>query len=168
MEEFIKDIGLYWQPYLISQVVSILFLVAAWRNTRIARALFSLIFLWASITNLYTISVTPDAYLDYANLAISWYHDFINGWFSDFDHIMVPAIALGQFSIATGMILKGCWVKWACIGAIIFLMSIAPLMVGSAFPFSITVSTAAWLILKRDKKNYLWKSGLSAEKTAQL
>jgi hypothetical protein len=94
------------------------------------------------------------------------YQDFITGWFSDFHYIMVPLIALGQLSIAAGMLLKGRWVKWACIGAIIFLVSIAPLMVGSAFPFSITVSIAAWLILKRDKKNYLWKSGLPGEKTA--
>jgi hypothetical protein len=65
-------------------------------------------------------------------------------------------IAVGQFLIAIGILLKGWWVKWACIGAMIFLFSIIPLMVGSAFPFSLIVSWAAWLVLSRDKKDYLW------------
>jgi hypothetical protein len=55
------------------------------------------------------------------------------------------------------MLLHGWWVKLACIGSIIFLLSISPLMVGSAFPFSITVSIAAVLILTDDDKNYIWK-----------
>jgi hypothetical protein len=70
---------------------------------------------------------------------------------------MIPLIATGQLLIAVGMLLKGWWVQWACIGAIIFLLSIAPFMVGSAFPFSITVSVAAWMILKKDDRNYIWK-----------
>ncbi|TMI91154.1 MAG: hypothetical protein E6H08_13885 [Bacteroidetes bacterium] len=55
------------------------------------------------------------------------------------------------------MLLHSWWVKLACIGSIIFLLSIAPLMVGSAFPFSITVSIAAVIILTDDDKNYIWK-----------
>ena len=90
-------------------------------------------------------------------MAIPFYRDFINGWFSHYKHIIIPLIAIGQFLIATGMLLKEVWVKLACIGSIVFLLSIAPLLVGSAFPFSITVSIAAILILKNDDKNYAWK-----------
>ena len=99
----------------------------------------------------------PDTYQLYADLAISVYRDFINGWLSHYNHIVIPLIAVGQFLIALGMLLKGWWVKAACIGAIIFLLSIAPLMVGAAFPFSLTVSIAAWLILLNDDKSYIWK-----------
>jgi hypothetical protein len=85
------------------------------------------------------------------------YQDFINGWFSHYNYIIIPLIAVGQFFIAIGMLLHSWWVKLACIGSVIFLLSISPLMVGSAFPFSITVSIASILILLNDDKNYAWK-----------
>lgn len=145
----------YLVPYIISQAASILILFAAILNTRIARWLFAILFLWASCTNMYVGITSPDSYLDNARFAIPLYRDFINGWFSHYNHIIIPLIAVGQFCISAGMLWKNGWVKLACIGAIIFLLSIAPLMVGSAFPFSITVSIAAWLILKNDKKESL-------------
>ena len=114
-------------------------------------------FFWASGTNMYIGITKPDTYQLYADLAIPAYRDFINGWFSHYNYIIIPLIAVGQFLIASGMLLKSWWVKAACVGAIIFLLSIAPLMVGAAFPFSITVSIAAWLILLNDDKNYIWK-----------
>ena len=165
MEEFIKNIRLFWQPYLISQVFSIIVLIIAWRNTRIARGLFAILFLFASIINSYTIFHTPEAYLSYADMAIIFYRDFIKSWFSQHDHVIVPIIAAGQLMIAMGMLLKGWWVKWACMGAIIFLLSIAPLLVGAGFPFSLTVSFAAWLILKYDDRNYLWKRKTERDKS---
>lgn len=157
MANFFENIAAYWQPYLISQVFSIVILIIAFKNTRIARGVFALLFLWASVINTYTIFHTPDAYLSYADMAITFYRDFIKGWFSKHHQVIVPLIAGGQFLIATGMILKGWWVKWACIGAVIFLLSIAPLLVGAGFPFSMTVSLAAWVILKKDDRNYIWK-----------
>lgn len=144
-------------PYIISQVASIIILIVAWKKTSWARVLFALLFFWASGTNMYIGITKPDTYQLYADLAIPLYRDFINGWFSHYNHIIIPLIAVGQFLIGTGMLLKGWWVKAACAGAIIFLLSIAPLMVGSAFPFSITVSVAAWLVLLNDDKNYVWK-----------
>jgi hypothetical protein len=69
-------------------------------------------------------------------------------------------IAVGQFIIAFGMLLKGIWVKLSCIGSIIFLLAIAPC--SSAFPFSITVFLAAFLIYKNDEKNYIRKKQLRA------
>lgn len=114
-------------------------------------------FLWASGTNMYIGITKPDIYQEYADLAIPLYRDFINGWFSHYNYILIPLIAAGQFLIALGMLLKGWWVTAACFGAIIFLLSIAPLMVGAAFPFSITVSIAVWLILLNDDKSYIWK-----------
>ena len=147
----------YLMPYIISQAASLTMLIAALKRSRWARWLFSMLFLWASATNMYIGLTDPDSYLDNARFAIPLYQDFINGWFSHYNHIIIPLIAVGQFFIAAGMILNGWRVKLACIGSIIFLLSIAPLMVGSAFPFSITVSIAAVLILINDDKNYAWK-----------
>ena len=147
----------YFVPYLISQAASLIILIAAWKRTRWARWLFSVLFLWASATNLYIGLTNPDSYLDNARFAIPLYQDFINGWFSHYNHIIIPLIAVGQFFISSGMLLNGWWVKLACLGSIIFLLSIAPLMVAAAFPFSITVSIASWLIFLNDDKNFIWR-----------
>src|SRR6187399_816818 len=147
----------YFVPYLISQAASLIILIAAWKRTRWARWLFSVLFLWASGINMYTGLTDPDSYLDNARFAIPLYQDFINGWFSHYHHIIIPLIAIGQFFIAIGMLLHGWWVNLACTGSIFFLLSISPLMVGSAFPFSITVSIAGFLILINDDKGYIWK-----------
>ena len=152
-----EELQEYLVPYLISQAASLIILIAAWKRTRWARWLFSALFLWASATNMYIGLTDPDSYLDNARFAIPLYQDFINGWFSHYNHIVIPLIAVGQFFIAIGMVLHGWWVKLACIGSIIFLLSIAPLMVSAAFPFSITVSIASWLIFLNDDKNYIWK-----------
>ena len=152
-----SDLDGFLIPYLISQVASIIILVAAWKRTKWARVLFALLFFWAAGTNMYIGITKPDTYQEYAELAIPAYRDFINGWFSLYSYIIIPMIAVGQFLIAIGMLLTRGWVNAACIGAIIFLLSIAPLMVGAAFPFSLTVSIAAWLIFLNDDKRYIWK-----------
>ncbi|MFN8292077.1 MAG: hypothetical protein U0U70_17620 [Chitinophagaceae bacterium] len=150
-----KGLHEYLLPYLVSQGASIIILVVTLLNTRAGRWLFALLFLWASCTNMYIGLTNPDSYLDNARFAIPLYRDFINGWFSHYHHIIIPLIACGQGLIAAGMAARGWWVKWACIGAILFLLAIAPLLVGSAFPFSITVSIAAWIILRKDKRECL-------------
>ena len=147
----------YLMPYLISQAVSLIILIAAWKRTKWARWLFAVLFLWASGTNMFIGLTNPDSYLDNARFAVPLYQDFINGWFSHYNHIIIPLIAVGQFFISIGMVLHGWWVKLACIGSIVFLLSIAPLMVGAAFPFSITVSIGSWLVFLNDDKNYIWK-----------
>jgi hypothetical protein len=157
-----NNINQYLVPYLISQVVAIIFLMIVYKNTRITRLLFSVIFIGASITNFSAGFSNPDVYLEYSKMALPFYRDFINGWFSQYNHIMVPLIAAGQMLIGIGMLLKGLWVRLACYGAIIFLLGITPLMVGSAFPFPLLVSWAAWVVLKRDRKDFLWKTTTSA------
>lgn len=147
----------YLIPYIISQIVSVIILVVAWKHAKAARVLFAILFFWASGTNIYTAMVTPNAYLEYGEMAIPLYRDMIYGWFSKHVSLFVSIIAIGQFLIAVGMLLKGLIVKMACIGTILFLLAIAPLMVGSAFPFSITVSIAAYLVFKKNDFNYLWK-----------
>jgi hypothetical protein len=151
-----KGLEQYWVQYSIVQVVSLVFLYAAYKNTRLARLLFALLFLYAAGYNMYTGLTAPDVYLGYAGMALPFYRDFINGWFSRHNDIVIPLIACGQFIIGAGMLLKGWWVKWASIGAIVFLICITPLMVGAGFPFTLIVSWAAALVLKKDNRNYLW------------
>lgn len=147
----------YLIGYIISNIVGIFILWAAIRKPKLARLLFVLLFGWACWMNYTTAHNRPELYLEYADMSFNWYSDFINGWFKENITSMVTMISIGQGLIAVGMLLKGIWVKLACIGAIVFLISIAPLGVGSGFPFSITVSLAAFIILKKDDLNNLWK-----------
>lgn len=151
-----KGLDEFLVPYILSQMVAIAMLITTIKSTKWARILFAVLFFWAFCINMYLGITNPDSYLGNAKFALPFYRDFINGWFSRYTHIIIPAIACGQLLIAMGMLLKGWWVKWACIGSIIFLLSISPLMVASAFPFSLIVSASALLILKNDNRNFMW------------
>lgn len=150
--------------YLISNAVGVLFLISAWKKPRLARFMFLLLFGWASWFNYHNARQNPESYLSFGSASIPIYTEFINGWFKNHINGFVTFIAIGQGLIALGLSLKGIWVKLACIGVIIFLAGIAPLGLNSAFPFSITVSIAAYFILKKDDGNYLWR--FNQDKTA--
>lgn len=152
-----KGLETYLVPWLVSNIAGLLILWAAIKKPRLARALFVLLFGWACWMNYTTVRATPGLYLDYAALSVGPYREFILGWFKDHVTLTVSLIAIGQGLIALGMLLRGWWVTLACIGAIVFLLGIAPLGVGAGFPFSITVSAAAFVIIRKDAKNYLWK-----------
>ncbi|MCB0489935.1 MAG: hypothetical protein KDC99_15740 [Cyclobacteriaceae bacterium] len=152
-----KHLEVYLIPYVVSNAVALFMLWSAWKKPVLARLLFFILFFWAFIMNLTTALTNPNDYLNYSEMAVAWYKSFIDGWFKDHITIVVVAIAIGQALIAIGIILNGTLVRLAAIGAILFLIGIAPLGVGSAFPFSITASVAAWLIIRRKNLEYLWK-----------
>ncbi|MFI5140428.1 MAG: hypothetical protein ACHQIM_21590 [Sphingobacteriales bacterium] len=142
----------------ISNIIAVLILWISIKKPKLARLLFFLLFGWACWLNYTTCHDHPQVYLSYAHFSIGLYKNFINGWFKDHITVMVSFIAAGQGLIALGMLLNGVWVKTACIGAILFLMAIAPFGIGSGFPFSLIVSFAAYFILRKDDKSYLWKN----------
>ena len=138
----------YLVPWIISQVFSIVLLFIAWKKPVWARYIFSVMFLAAGTFNWFTVTNTPEAYQMYAETAIGFYRDFINGWFRDHVLLAVGAIATGQLLIGAGMMAGRRWLAFSCLVIIIFLIAIAPLGVGSAFPFSITVSIAVFLVYR--------------------
>ncbi len=146
-----------WIAYLGSNIAGILMLIAAVKKPRLARLLFMLLFAWACYINWTTARSQPTIYLDYSNHALDLYARFIEGWFSKHITLIVSTIALGQGLIALGMLLKGLFVRLASIGAMIFLLAIAPLGFYAAFPFSLTVAAAAYIVLRRDDLNYVWR-----------
>ncbi|MCP4121448.1 MAG: hypothetical protein GY751_06810 [Bacteroidetes bacterium] len=145
-------------PWIVSNVVAILILIAAIYKPKIARLLFVLLFAWACGLNYAMAHNNPEAYLEYASLTpFPLYADFINGWFKEHVTLMVSLISIGQGMIALGMLLKGWFVKLAGLGTVIFLLAIVPLGIGSGFPFSLTGCAAICFILKNDDLNYLWR-----------
>lgn len=143
--------------YYASNVAGLFMLVVALKWTRLARALFVIMFGYAAYINFTTGLHTPEVYLDYAKSAVPFYADFINGWFREHIEVSVGVIAFGQLLISIAMLMRREFVVLSCMGIIFFLIAISPLGYYAAFPFSITVSIAAISIMKRDAKEYLWK-----------
>jgi hypothetical protein len=151
----------YLISWTISQAASLLILYLAFRKPLWVRYIFAVLFFAAGIFNWITSIRTPDAYMMYADTAVGFYRDFINGFFKEHIRLIVPMIATGQLLIGAGMLAGRKWLAVGCLGIIVFLMAIAPLGVGSAFPFSITVSIAAYLVFRH------WLKGIKqrAEKS---
>jgi len=150
------EVPQYLIAYIIANAFAIILLLLAWKQPRISRALFSILFFWACYTNWHVALTKPDDYLFYANLTFSnAYRDFIYGWFSNHILLMVGFIATCQGLIAISFLLKGWIYRIGSLGAIIFLLAIAPLGVGSGFPCTIIMATALY-VLVREKPDYLW------------
>jgi hypothetical protein len=138
-------------------VVAVLMLLAAWKTPKVARMLFFLLFAWAGYTNWTTAIHDPYSYLNNADLALlNGYKQFILGWFSKHIILMVGFIATCQVLIAISMLLKGQIFKIGGVGAIMFLLAIAPLGVGAGFPCTVIMAAALFMILKNSPEQYLW------------
>ena len=133
---------------LLSNIIALLLLLVSLKKKNTARILFAFIFLWAAFTNWRTVSIHPEAYLDYAKYAIPLYKKIILGEFSNHITGYVLCIAAGQLMIGLGLLSRRYIVKAACFAGIIFLLAIAPLGRGAAFPFSITASIALFILYR--------------------
>jgi len=143
--------------YIISNTIAVAMLLMAWKNVRLARLFFFLIFTWASWTNWKTALYSPETYLGEADLTFfNFYKEFILGWFRQHITDAVKFIATCQALIAVSMLLKGWWLKAGGIGAILFLLAIAPFGVGSAFPCTVILAVAMYLVVKVRGHNFLW------------
>ncbi|HMO41275.1 MAG TPA: hypothetical protein PKC76_18050 [Saprospiraceae bacterium] len=142
----------YLLPYLFSNAIALLILLAAWKSPRWARWSLVFLFLAASIFNAYTASTTPEVYLTYGEMSIPLYTRFIYGWFADHAQLMVTLIAIGQLTVALLLSLHGRWRSLGMFGGIIFLMAIAPLGLGSAFPCSLLLAAALLILYRHEAK----------------
>jgi len=147
----------YFLPFIISNIVFGLTIVGALKKPMYTRVFLAAFFLWASYFNSTSGIRSPEIYLTYARLdALPFYSDFINGFFSYYITPFVLTIAIGQFLLFIGLILNKVWTKIACIGGIIFGLAIAPLGVGSAFPATVSMAVAFYILLKKYEHDYIW------------
>ena len=145
-------------PYIISNIIFALSIIAALKKPMWARIFFAGFFLWAGYFNSTSAINSPEIYLTYAKLdALPVYGNFINGLFSKHITPIVFSIAVGQFLIALGLVLDKIWTKIACIGGIIFGLAITPLGVGSAFPATVSMSVAFYILLTKYEHDFIWK-----------
>jgi hypothetical protein len=131
-------------------ILAILLLVAAAKWPKVARLLFSLLFIGGGFWNLFASLTMPQFYVDtYGHLATPPYAAFIFGPLAANVALFVVPIAISELAIgllATG---TGRALQLAMIGVMVFLLAIAPMGVGSAFPFSIFGIAAAYLVFRK-------------------
>ena len=130
-------------PYLTTNIVSAVLIVSAIRWPNLTRVLFVLLFLAAGLFNSYTVLTDPEVYHLYGEMAVlPIYRGFIEGFFSRHTQVIVLTIAAGQLVVGTLLTQRGQRLKLGVIGAVIFLLAISPLGVGSAFPASLLFAAA--------------------------
>lgn len=139
----------YLIAYIISNAFALLILFFSWKHIKLSRLAFFILFGWASWVNWTTAINSPGDYLDYAGLTfLPLYKHLIIGWFSTHILLVVGFIATAQAFIAIALLLKGWVYKTGIIGGVLFLISIVPLGVGSAFPCTLLLALALGRLYK--------------------
>lgn len=148
----------YLIPYIISNLLFLLCLVAAIKKPIWSRLFLAMVFLWAAGMNFWTAKATPEVYLEYSGLTfLRFYREFINGYFSQHIKPFVFLVAMGEFGIFIGLLLNKGWVKLACFGGMVFGLAIAPLGIGSAFPATVTMALALGVLSRKKSHDFIWK-----------
>lgn len=137
-------------PYTITNIVAIASAIMAMRWQTSARILLAAIFIGAAIVNSYVAVTDPQIYVGYGELTTSQlYRSIILGPFSKHPQRHVLMIATCQLLIGVYTCYKGRMMKTAMLGGIAFLLAIAPLGMGSAFPSSLIMAMAFVILLLR-------------------
>jgi hypothetical protein len=112
---------------------------------------FGVIFILAGIFNFYTASTTPEVYQQYATGALfDFYVNFIHGFFRRHAEIIVKLIAAGQMLVGILLLIKKGEARFSGVfGGILFLIAIAPLGIGSAFPATLIMALALFTGYKK-------------------
>jgi hypothetical protein len=106
----------------------------------------------AALFNMYLGNSNPQKYVEYGQGAVGLYQKFIYGIFSSYTSLIVSLIALGQMLVGVFLLMKRALFKLGIFGGIIFLVSISPLGIGSAFPSTLLMSLSLVLLYSRYKK----------------
>lgn len=135
-------------PYIVSNAIAVFALWLSVRKPGISKGLLGILFVCASVFNIYTAFSNPSAYQAFADTAlVPFYEKFIRTFFADNAVIIISVISVGQLYIGLSMMYGDARFKAGCIGGIIFGVAIAPLGLGSALPCSLILSLSFLILL---------------------
>lgn len=145
--------NIFSPEYMISNAIAILLLFLAWRRPLAATISMTLLFIGAAIFNMITAVFVPDKYMAFADVAaLPVYERFINGYFSQHVRSIILSIAVLQLLAGIFMLAPRGWSAAAFAGAALFLLAIAPLGAGAAFPCSLLLAVACIILLVKGRK----------------
>ncbi len=140
---------MYWSPqyaslHVLAIIVSVALALMAFVWPRLARVGYAVLFGWAAWANWHALAHYPALYRDYGDLAVSGlYVEFIRGFFAYHVMFFVGAVVLCEMLVVAGLIWGGDFARVVLFGAILFLIALAPLGVGSGFPATLIMAVGA-------------------------
>lgn len=138
--------------YLVANVISLIALIMAIFWPVIARYLLAMIFIGAAIFNAIMAIRAPELFMAYGAMTISSvYEQFIYGAFRENTTAIVVSISVCQLITGVFIASRHTLLKLGLIAATIFLLAIAPLGAGSAFPSTVLLAVAAVILLFKEK-----------------
>jgi len=138
-------------PYIATNIIAIVTVITAmvWPNA--GRVFLSGVFIGAAAFNAFTALENPSLYLVFGELTVSnFYREIILGPFGKHIQFYIFAIAFFQLLIGAFLLYKDRLLKIAMIGGMVFLLAIAPLGVGAAFPSSLILASALVILLQKN------------------
>ena len=142
----------YWFPYVVTHAVTFLMILICYKWPKAGKVAWGIIFILAGIFNIFTVIRDPEAYLSYRDHAVDFYKFFIDGVFRSFTIFIVSLIGIGQILVGIFLLRKGKLFLLGILGGIVFLVAIAPLGIGSAFPSTLLMAFSLILLPIRLKK----------------
>ncbi|WP_295125091.1 hypothetical protein [uncultured Chitinophaga sp.] len=148
--------NIFSPEYMLSNAIALLLLGIAFLRPFTAKVILSVIFVAAAIVNGITAIYHPQAYLYYADVAaLPVYERFILGYFSTHTTLIVFSIAFLQLAAGVFMTRRGLTGTMALAGSATFLLAIAPLGAGSAFPCSVLLAVSCIVLIFAKEQNKL-------------
>lgn len=139
--------------YMVSNTVGLFMLIAAIFAPLLARFLMVLIFVGAAVFNAFMAIRSPELFMVYGAMTVSpVYEQFIYGAFRN--NITAIVVSISVCQLATGIFIagKGPLLRLGLAAATIFLVAIAPLGAGSAFPSTLVLAIAAIILMFKEKR----------------
>jgi len=153
----IAQIEHFLVAWSIANFVSLAIGFVCFKNSKSGRRIFALVFFIASLLNTILAVFRPSFYLEYGRFSIlSIYEEFIYGTFSRNTTILVLLIAICQMAVACGLLGRGIYRTTAIIGALLFLLAMIPLGIGSGFPATLFLIAGLLHILDENGKMNGW------------
>lgn len=146
--------NIFSPAYLMANLIGLLILIAAVVKPNIARIFLITIFIGAAFFNGAIALREPGLFMAYGDMAVfPVYEQFIYGAFED--NITAFVLSIAGCQLITGMLIaaRGRLLKTGLAAAIMFLVAIAPLGAGAAFPCTLLLAAACIILLF--KANYL-------------
>jgi hypothetical protein len=147
----------YMLPIILANLIAVVLALSSYNFPRFMRFIWGLIFIIAGIVNLINVYNEPGIYVDaFGPSAIEPYREIIYGVFAKHSDIYVTLIAAAQVIIGGLIWSARFWYFLGLTGGIIFLLAIAPLGVGSAFPCTVILAIGLILMMRKRRRKSIF------------
>jgi hypothetical protein len=140
--------------YIESNLIALVMLALSWRWKVAGRVSYVILFLAAGVYNFVTALARPSEYVSFARLA---YGSLVQRFFLEHTTAIIAAIAIGQLLIAVLISMRNWPVTVGLLGAVLFLVGIAPLGTAAGFPASLIMAGGVIFLLPAKYSSTLWE-----------